>query len=92
MDFEQYLIEQLNKHPAMQPQDLVKMCYQAAYGAEHLLADPHSAWIYLKKEYEQLEIVDTCPGCADGDVDMSETAFKKLAPLNDGRIPISWSL
>ena len=30
MDFEQYLIEQLNKHPAMQPQDLVKMCYQAA--------------------------------------------------------------
>lgn len=39
-----------------------------------------------------VKIVDTCPGCADGDVDMSETAFKKLAPLNDGRIPISWSL
>lgn len=27
----------------MQPQDIAKLCYQAAFGAEHLLADPKAA-------------------------------------------------
>jgi len=31
--------EQLQLHPSMQPQDMVKLCFQAAYGAEHLLGD-----------------------------------------------------
>ncbi|OYD69954.1 rare lipoprotein A (RlpA)-like double-psi beta-barrel protein [Rhodococcus sp. OK302] len=35
-------------------------------------------------------IVDTCPGCAAGDLDFSPAAFKKLGNLSDGRIPITW--
>ncbi|KAL9548632.1 hypothetical protein MBANPS3_005587 [Mucor bainieri] len=35
-----------------------------------------------------LKVVDSCPG----DVDMSEAAFKKLGQLDEGRIPITWSL
>lgn len=38
-------------------------------------------------------VVDTCPGCAAGDVDMSPAAFQKIAKsLDDGRVQISWSL
>lgn len=90
MDFEQYLIEQLNKHPAMQPQDLVKMCYQAAYGAEHLLADPHSAWIYLKKEYEQLEIVDTCPEKILYEEISSQVCRIHLSAWKSKGLPLEW--
>ncbi|CAO3644672.1 unnamed protein product [Mucor fragilis] len=39
-----------------------------------------------------LKVVDSCPGCSEGDVDMSEAAFKKLGQLDEGRIPITWSL
>ncbi|KAI8084067.1 RlpA-like double-psi beta-barrel-protein domain-containing protein-containing protein [Gilbertella persicaria] len=38
-----------------------------------------------------VKIVDTCPGCASGDIDMSPAAFAKIADLADGRVPISWS-
>ena len=58
MDLERYLTEQLRKHPSMQPQDIIKMCYQAAYGAEHLLSDPDGAWNYLKKEYDEVTARD----------------------------------
>ncbi len=54
MQFENYLTEQLKKHPSMQPQDVVKMCYQAAFGAEHLLSDFSVARNYLEKEYAEV--------------------------------------
>ncbi|MDD3702536.1 MAG: hypothetical protein PHC55_13000 [Bacteroidales bacterium] len=53
-DFKDYLIEQLNLHPSMQPQDVVKMCYQAAFGAEHLLDDVHAAKQYFVSEYDSV--------------------------------------
>lgn len=37
-----------------------------------------------------VRIVDRCPGCPDGDVDLSEQAFAAIAPLKRGRIPITW--
>lgn len=37
-------------HPAMEPQDALKMAYQAAFGAEHLLRDGESARQYLRQE------------------------------------------
>ncbi|MDI1449495.1 expansin EXLX1 family cellulose-binding protein [Polyangium sp. 6x1] len=37
-----------------------------------------------------VRIVDLCPECVHGDIDLSPDAFAKLAPLEDGRIPISW--
>ncbi|CEP09737.1 hypothetical protein [Parasitella parasitica] len=39
-----------------------------------------------------LKVVDSCPGCSEGDVDMSEAAFKKIGDPAQGRIPITWSL
>ena len=52
MDFKNYLREQGELHPAMEPQDAVKMIYQAAFGAEHLLADMDAARRYLAEELE----------------------------------------
>lgn len=37
-----------------------------------------------------VRIVDLCPECAHGDIDLSPAAFEKLAPLEKGRIPITW--
>lgn len=42
----------LNAHPSMTPQDVVKLCYQAAFGAEHLLKDPSYALHALQEEYD----------------------------------------
>ncbi|KAI7852624.1 RlpA-like double-psi beta-barrel-protein domain-containing protein-containing protein [Circinella umbellata] len=35
--------------------------------------------------------VDSCPGCAEGDIDFSPAAFEKLGSLDKGRISIQWS-
>lgn len=39
-----------------------------------------------------VRIVDLCPECSSGDLDLSPDAFAELAPLERGRIPIEWSL
>lgn len=37
-----------------------------------------------------VRIVDRCPECPQGDIDMSPQAFEKISPLEAGRVPISW--
>ncbi len=37
-----------------------------------------------------LRVVDRCPECKEGDVDMTEFAFSRIAAVIDGRVPISW--
>jgi len=37
-----------------------------------------------------VQIVDLCPECKSGDIDLSPDAFEALAPLPEGRIAISW--
>lgn len=37
-----------------------------------------------------LKIVDRCPECLPGDIDLSEQAFAQIANPIDGRVPISW--
>lgn len=37
-----------------------------------------------------VRVVDQCPGCARGDLDLSPEAFALLSPLSAGRIPITW--
>ncbi len=37
-----------------------------------------------------VRIVDQCPGCAEGDLDLSREAFAVIAPLSAGRVAISW--
>lgn len=51
MDFTTCLREQLRLHPAMQPRDVLKLCYQAARGAEHLLTDLTRAHAWFDQEY-----------------------------------------
>ncbi len=61
MNFEYYLTEQLKLHPATQPRDILKQCYQAAYGAEHLLADLDHAFAYLEKEFVSITASSEIP-------------------------------
>lgn len=51
----QYLLNEYNHHPKLQPQDVVKFCYQASFGAEHILTDPVRARMYLQEELESVE-------------------------------------
>jgi len=37
-----------------------------------------------------VRIVDQCPGCAKGDLDLSPEAFAMLSPLSAGRVAITW--
>ncbi|MCA9655258.1 MAG: hypothetical protein KC501_35415 [Myxococcales bacterium] len=37
-----------------------------------------------------VRIVDRCPECPAGDIDLSPEAFARIAPLADGRVAISW--
>lgn len=52
MDFGFYLKKQIQLHPSMQMQDVLKMCYQAVFGVEHMLADIAKAREYFNREYE----------------------------------------
>ncbi len=52
MPIQAYLQAHRRAHPSMQAQDIVKLCYQAAFGAEHLLADTERARRYLLAEWE----------------------------------------
>ena len=46
---------QLAAHPSSHPQDLIKLCFQAAFGAEHLLIDRDRAHGYFMNEYNLIE-------------------------------------
>lgn len=52
MDFGYYLKHQIQLHPSMQMQDVIKMCYQAVFGPEHMLSDIEKAKQYFYQEYE----------------------------------------
>jgi len=51
----EFIKQQLALHPAIMPQDVLKMCFQAAYGAEHLLTDIEKVKSYFVSEYEKTE-------------------------------------
>jgi len=38
----------------------------------------------------KVRIVDLCPGCGHGDLDLSEQAFTAIAALSAGRVKITW--
>jgi expansin (peptidoglycan-binding protein) len=37
-----------------------------------------------------VRVVDECPGCQHGDLDLSPQAFQMLGPLSAGRVSITW--
>lgn len=55
MNFKFYLTEQIKKHPSIESQDIAKLCYQAAFGAEHLLSDISAARRYFDAEFDAVE-------------------------------------
>jgi len=62
MNLEPYIIRHLSDHPSMQPQDLLKLCFQAAFGAEHLLGDLSLARGWLERELNEVE-AENIPLC-----------------------------
>ena len=50
-----YLKEQLELHPSIMPRDMIKLCYQSAFGAEHLLSDLAAAKEYLRLEIDSVD-------------------------------------
>jgi len=58
MKNETYLREQIKKHPSARPADLVKLLYQARYGAEHLLTDIPAAREYFMREFSSVPADD----------------------------------
>jgi len=50
-DLTKFLISESRLHPSIMPQDVVKLCYQAAFGAEHILSNHAQALKYFRDEY-----------------------------------------
>ncbi|KAI0384922.1 RlpA-like double-psi beta-barrel-protein domain-containing protein-containing protein [Hypomontagnella monticulosa] len=46
--------------------------------------------ISMNNKTTTAKVVDKCPSCADGSIDVSSTAFQDLAPLTIGRAQIEW--
>ena len=61
MEFDFYLTKQIELHPSMQMQDVVKMCYQAIHGPEHMLTDIERAKAYYSQEYETTPADSSAP-------------------------------
>jgi expansin (peptidoglycan-binding protein) len=49
-------------------------------------------WVKGPEGRVTVRIVDRCPGCAKGDIDLSESAFAAIAPLSAGRVAVRWGL
>ncbi len=58
MSFKTHFALQLKMHPSMKFQDVIKLCYQASFGAEHLLLDKERAKAYLISEFSSVEPTD----------------------------------
>ena len=58
MTFSSYLQDHLNTHPAATGQDVLKFCYQAAHGPEHLIVDPVLARLRFEQEFDATPATD----------------------------------
>ncbi|PIL34250.1 hypothetical protein GSI_03961 [Ganoderma sinense ZZ0214-1] len=46
--------------------------------------------VHYQGQFVDATVVDLCPGCASGSIDLSTGAFEQLAPLSVGRLQVSW--
>lgn len=74
------------------PTDSLPPYYAALNGPQYGAADYCGACILAEGPNGSVEllIVDQCPGCAMGDIDLSPAAFEQIAALDDGRVDVSW--
>ena len=87
MDFKNYLQEQAQLHPSMEPQDVMKMVFQASFGAEHLLEDMEKAREYLISELERVPASALTP--------LFENISEDICRINLGawkakNMPVDW--
>ncbi|RPD78200.1 hypothetical protein L226DRAFT_480878 [Lentinus tigrinus ALCF2SS1-7] len=47
--------------------------------------------VHYQGKFVDATVVDLCPGCASGSIDLSPGAFKKLANQDVGRIQVTWN-
>lgn len=81
-----YIKSQLELHSSMQPQDIIKLCYQAAFGAEHLLSDKKLALTYFNEEFANTEP-------SDGDLyeQISDNIYRiNLGAWKSTNMPSEW--
>jgi expansin (peptidoglycan-binding protein) len=73
------------------PDDLM---VAAMNGAEYDGAAWCGAYVHVTgpKGAVTVRIVDLCPGCKVGDLDLSQEAFSQIAELRQGRVPIAWQV
>lgn len=87
MKIVEFLQEQAACHPATEPVDVIKLCYQAAFGAEHLLEDTEAAFQYLQREYDRIQPDEKEPlyeSISDGICRVNLRAWKQR------KLPVSW--
>ena len=58
MDLTKYFLNEMKLHPTLAPQDVVKLCFQGAFGAEHMLDDMAQALAYFWEEYKATQVDD----------------------------------
>ena len=83
-----YLLEQVALHPSMQPQDIVKLLFQAAFGAEHLLTDKNAAYACLVQEFEEIEVTNVSEGLYEQIQD--KVCRINLREWKRRKIPVDW--
>ena len=66
--------------------------YAALNGPQYGAADYCGACILAEGPAGSVELllVDQCPECAHGDIDLSPAAFEQIAALEQGRVDVSW--
>ena len=74
------------------PTDALPPYYAALNGPQYGAADYCGACILAEGPNGSVELllVDQCPGCAMGDIDLSPAAFEQIAALADGRVEVTW--
>lgn len=55
-----YLIQQANMHPSLCPLDIIKLCYQATFGPQHLLEEMKTAQKDFNKEFSKIKSGSSC--------------------------------
>ena len=61
VDFVSCAKEQMARYPESEVDDLVKLAYQAAWGAAHGIADRQRAWKYFTGEFAKVDPVENQP-------------------------------
>ncbi len=76
------------------PTDQLQPYYAALNSSQYGNADYCGACLEVRGPAGSVElmIVDQCPTCAHGDVDLSPAAFEQIAALEEGRVDIEWNV